>query len=106
MLAVALGAAGCARQAEATISGGVRLIADVPAASVLVDDELLGTVGDYEGAPLPLPAGPHTIVLEHPDFEPETIEVNVIDGVATAVTVELRRRRARPPSGDDDHVLP
>lgn len=106
LLAAALGAAGCARQTEATIAGGVRLVADVPEASVLVDDELLGTVGDYDGAALGLPPGPHTIVIEHPDYHRETIEVNVTDGVATAVTVELRRRRERPPSGDDDHVLP
>ena len=102
MLVVA--AAGCAAPAAGAGLGGVRLTSGVPEASLFVDDELLGTVADYEGLSIRLPPGTHRIVLDHPDYHPEEIEVTVSEGMATAVTLEMRRRDHAP--GDDDHVLP
>ena len=77
--------------------GGVRITTNVPEATLYVDEELRGPAGEYEAHYIRLSPGRHRLTLEHPDYFPEYLEVNVPRNMAMAVTMELRRRPDSPP---------
>ena len=72
--------------------GGVRLRTNVPEATLFIDDELRGPVREYLDEYLPLDPGPHLIVLEHPGYAPERMDIIVSDGIAMEVSIEMRQR--------------
>ena len=72
--------------------GGVRVDTNVPDAILLVDEETRGPVRAYEREYVRLPPGAHRLMLEHPDYFTEYIDVTVVENMAMAVRLEMRRR--------------
>lgn len=78
--------------ASAPRMGGVRVLANVPDAVLYVDEEIQGPVRAYGRHYIRLLPGDHRIMLEHPDYFPEYVDVTVEENMAMAVRVEMRRR--------------
>lgn len=72
--------------------GGVRVISNVPDATLYVDEEVQGPARAYQSHYIRLEPGAHRLVLEHPDYFPEYVDVTVQENMAMAVSVEMRRR--------------
>lgn len=87
-LALGLAACGAATQRP----GGVRVETNVPDAILLVDEETRGPVRAYEREYVRLPPGAHRLLLEHPDYFTEYIDINVVENMGMAVRLEMRRR--------------
>lgn len=73
--------------------GQVRFRVDPDDASVYVDGEYRGTVGDM-AAGLELAAGDHAVVLVRDGYEDRHVEVSVEEGTESEVRVALREARA------------
>ncbi len=72
--------------------GGVRLEANVPDATLYIDDEERGPIEAFEGHYHRLSPGSHQLRLEHADYRSESVRVHVVADVAVTVTVEMDRR--------------
>ncbi len=78
--------------AAAPRAGGVRVVVNVPDATLYVDEEVQGPARAYQSHYIRLEPGAHRITLEHPDYFPEYVDVTVQENMAMAVSVEMRRR--------------
>jgi hypothetical protein len=78
--------------AASTRVGGVRIETNVPAATLLVDEEIRGPVQAYERHYVRLSPGPHRLMLEHSDYFTEYIDIDVVENMGMAVRLEMRRR--------------
>ena len=65
---------------------------NVPDATLTVDEQVRGPVRAYERHYVRLPPGSHRLMLEHPDYFTEYIDVDVVDNMGMAVRLEMRRR--------------
>jgi eukaryotic-like serine/threonine-protein kinase len=72
-------------------TGTLRLVL-VPEAEVVLDGASLGKVSARE---LALEAGPHTVRVLHPDFEPLQRKVNLRKGATTLLRLELAEKAIR-----------
>ncbi len=79
--------------------GGVRVITNVPQATLYVDDELRGPVDAYEDHYLHLAPGQHKLMIEHAEYFTEHIDVTVVEDITIAVTLRMRRQPQKS-SGD------
>ena len=72
--------------------GGVRVVTNVPDATLYVDEELRGPARAFQESYLHLSPGTHRLILEHPEYFTEFIEVTVPESMGLAVRVEMRQR--------------
>lgn len=89
-LALAVTSAGCAH----TIPYGAvafRVESNVPEASVLVDDVLIGKVSDWSSEGRHIRAGFHRIEVRHPGYYSFFQEVELPEGGQTTVKAQLRQ---------------
>jgi len=82
----------CVACSAAPRVGGVRVVSNVPEATLYVDEEVQGQASVYEHTYIRLAPGPHRLMLEHPEYFPEYVDVDVPENMAMAVRVEMRRR--------------
>ena len=79
--------------ADLAPTGTLRLLV-VPPAEVSVDGAPLGVISRRE---LSLPPGPHTVRIEHPDYQPLQRRVSLRDGVVESLVVDLAEKGIRRP---------
>ena len=91
-LVVAIAALTAACSLGPARQGGVRIISNVPEATLYVDEELRGPAEAYQQRYLYVRPGTHRIMLEHPRYFTEYVEVTVPENMGMAVQVEMRQR--------------
>jgi hypothetical protein len=75
-----------------TAAVGTLLLLIVPESDVTIDGRSIGSVSNQEIA---LPAGPHAILIVHPDYKPLPRKVTILPGVSTRVVVDLNEKGIR-----------
>ncbi|GAB4195930.1 MAG: hypothetical protein OHK0013_02620 [Sandaracinaceae bacterium] len=80
--------------AASSTEGRVRFVLAVPGSTVRIGDRMLGTA-ELEGA-VTVPAGTHSVHVEHDGYRPWDGEVTVVAGEEVTVTPELAAIVARP----------
>ena len=82
------GAAGCATAGPAP-GAAVRISANVPDATVWVDDRLAGKVTDFANGARRLPVGYHRVEIRAPGYYSSVREIDVKAGTEVALDAQL-----------------
>jgi hypothetical protein len=65
------------------------LLLIVPESEVTIDGESIGAVSNREVA---LAAGPHAVLILHPEYKPLPRKVTILPGVVTRLIVDLKEK--------------
>jgi len=79
---------GCASM-DLEAAGTLKLDCNVPAAAVLLDDEIVGRAGEIAKTGKSLRPGFYRVEIRHPGYYPFFAEINVPEGGGTALKAEL-----------------
>jgi hypothetical protein len=71
-------------------TGGIVVFSDPGNTSVLLDGALIGSTDDNGSLDLDaVPAGEHTLSLEHPGYKPYTARITIVSGIVSEFGAEL-----------------